>query len=197
MNDYLKKICSLDNIHQWEERDSIVKESVSQHSFKVAAIAAYVLEELKKDVVLGSSPKFTEFAYNALKYALLHDFDESIILRDMSHKVKYNTFNGEEIRKVLNDFVGHELEKVEYNFVRCLDDDVRIFVKLCDWIALLTFCQRNRIMGTQDFLSTEDYCINKMHELIRLNIFVLNTKYEGHKTDLSKIIGDLCYVLFQ
>ena len=130
MNDYLKKICSLDNIHQWEERDSIVKESVSQHSFKVAAIAAYVLEELKKDEVLSSSPKFIEFAYNALKYALLHDFDESIILRDMSHMVKYNTFNGEEIRKVLNDFVEHELEKAEYNFVRCPYDDVRIFVKL-------------------------------------------------------------------
>lgn len=197
MNDYLKKICSLDNIHQWEERDSIIKESVSQHSFKVAAIAAYVLEELKKDEVLDSSPKFMEFAYNALKYALLHDFDESIILRDMSHMVKYNTFNGEEIRKVLNDFVEHELKRGEYDFVRCPDDDVRIFVKLCDWIALLTFCQRNRIMGTQDFLSTEDYCINKMHELIRLNIFVFDKEYEGHKTDLTKIIGDLCYVLFQ
>ena len=46
MKEFLSKIETLDNIRQWEERDSIIKESVSQHSFKVSAVAVYLLKRL-------------------------------------------------------------------------------------------------------------------------------------------------------
>lgn len=37
IQEFVKKIVSLDNVHQWAERDSVIKETVSQHSFKVAS----------------------------------------------------------------------------------------------------------------------------------------------------------------
>ena len=42
MKEFVNRIVTLDNIKQWEERDSVIKETVSQHSFKVSAICIYI-----------------------------------------------------------------------------------------------------------------------------------------------------------
>lgn len=99
LSNFLEHLSKLDNIHQWEERDSIIKESVSQHSFKVGAIAHYLLTAIEKNLLSDDSTayiKFVEFKASCLSYAILHDFDEAIIGRDISHVVKYNSYNGEE-----------------------------------------------------------------------------------------------------
>ena len=43
--------------------------------------------------------EFNNFKSNCIDWAMFHDLDETLILRDLSHLFKYNTFNGEEIRK--------------------------------------------------------------------------------------------------
>lgn len=157
MNEFVNKITSLDNIKQWEERDSVIKESVSQHSFKVSALCIYFLEK----VFPNSLPSgFTDFKLNCVEYAILHDFDESIIKRDISHVVKYNDFNGVDIRKTLENFVEHSLNKMNLGFLfqRLSDPDVKLFVKMCDWIAIYTFIVRNRAMGVKVFKEEAEYC---------------------------------------
>ena len=46
MKQFVNKIVTLDNIKQWAERDSVIKETVSQHSFKVSAICIYLIEQI-------------------------------------------------------------------------------------------------------------------------------------------------------
>lgn len=167
MNKFVEKIISLDNIRQWEERDSIIKETVSQHSFKVAAIAAYLISEIEKSYLKKiESESYYQFKSSVLQYAILHDFDEAILGRDISHVVKYNSYNGDEIRKVIDDFVEHQI--IPYsNLVNKPKDELEVkFVKLCDWIALLTFIRRNTKLGCLTFKNEENYCLGKMSYVI-------------------------------
>ena len=149
INNFLKHLSRLDNVHQWEERDSVIKESVSQHSFKVAAICHFMLNEYEKSAKKFCSPilndwleryNWIKFKYECLSYAVLHDFDEAILGRDISHVVKYNDFNGEEIRKAINNYVNH-ITKEDFadGSIPKPTQEVKYFVKMCDWIALSTF----------------------------------------------------------
>lgn len=174
MLQFLEKVASLDNIHQWEERDSIIKESVSQHSFKVACIAAYLLDRMQcKDML---------FRADVMTYAVLHDFDESIIKRDIAHPVKYNALNGDELRRVLNEYVDSMLDKYEWKFVKDFGSDVKMFVKLCDWIALYTFIKRNAVLGSKMFEYERKYCLDsiveKMDDLDKQSLQCLFNNYE-------------------
>lgn len=167
MKKFIEKIENLDNIHQWSERDSIIKESVSQHSFKVAAIAIYLLNKIDSDINGFNSIGFGwwNYKYKVLSYAILHDFDEAIFGRDVSHVVKYNSFNGDDIRKAIDEYVNHILDKEFSGLIPNFSPVVKRFVKLCDWIALLTFCKRNKNMGAKSYDTEEIYCTNKIKEV--------------------------------
>ena len=154
---FLEHLSRLDNVHQWEERDSIIKESVSQHSFKVSAIAHFILTVLEKEMK-GVNPEFIQFKADCLSYAILHDFDEAIIGRDISHVVKYNPYNGEKIREAINDFVNHQETLDFQGLLPKPTDEVKKFVKICDWIALSTFCKRNSELGCRAFEKETRYC---------------------------------------
>ena len=162
LSNFLEHLSRLDNIHQWEERDSIIKESVSQHSFKVSAIAHYLLRTIEKEMRESLSKsaylKFVEFKANCLSYAILHDFDEAIICRDISHVVKYNSYNGEKIREAINDFVNHQETLDFQGLIPKPTEVVKKFVKVCDWVALSTFWERNNQMGCVAFDNESLYC---------------------------------------
>ena len=168
MKKFIEKIENLDNIHQWSERDSIIKESVSQHSFKVAAIATYLLKKIDSDINGFVSIRFEWSTYKCkvLSYAILHDFDEAIFGRDVSHVVKYNSFNGDDIRKAIDEYVNHILDKEFSGLIPNLPPVVKRFVKLCDWLALLTFCKRNKKMGAKSYDMEEVYCIHRITEIM-------------------------------
>ena len=158
MNRILSNLISLDNIKQWEERDSLIKESVSQHSFKVAAVCSLLLDKV-------DCPN--DYKLLCIQFALLHDYDESIVGRDIPHTIKYNKFNGAEIKGVLNSFVEKGLEDLGLGtFFRKFDDSVKSFVKLCDWIALLTFVVRHQRLGCNAFAEEKDYCVSKIYDKI-------------------------------
>lgn len=176
---YIEKISSLDNIHQWEERDSVIKESVSQHSFKVSAVCLFALEKIENEAKIKDS-SWLKFKYECLKYAVLHDFDESILGRDISHTVKYNKQNGEKIRKELNWFVNCQIEELNLDFLFNADDDVRMFVKMCDWIALYSFIVRNENMGVKTFKTEKQYCLQNIKSFIEKVSKFLENKYKLH-----------------
>lgn len=185
MKQFVNKIVTLDNIKQWAERDSVIKETVSQHSFKVSAICIYLIEQINNSG-LKENMKWNLFALKAIKYAVLHDFDESVLGRDISHVVKYNSHNGEEIRKVLDDFVQHEIREMNLEFINNdIEPDIKTFVKLCDWLAMLTFIVRNKRMGVTDFNKEEHYCLDKTSESINVVKFMLEEKFIQYDIDLN------------
>lgn len=185
LSNFLEHLSRLDNIHQWEERDSIIKESVSQHSFKVSAIAHYLLRTIEKEIkeLLSDDSetylKFLEFKANCLSYAILHDFDEAIIGRDISHVVKYNSYNGEKIREAINDFVSHQETLDFQGLIPKPTEVVKKFVKVCDWLALSTFCERNGEMGCISFASEIYYCNEKLREAISSFVKIFSIEFNG------------------
>lgn len=192
MEGFVNRIITLDNIRQWEERDSVIKESVSQHSFKVSAIAIYLLEKVSENSNVNENWRWNVFAYNCIKYAVLHDFDESVLGRDISHVVKYNRYNGETIRGVLDDFVNHELRRMNLQFIReDIDPKVKTFVKLCDWIALFTFIRRNKDMGVSTFDYEDGYCRDKMIEGINVVNCMLEREFGNYGLNLQETFNNL------
>ena len=93
---YLKR---LDNIVQWSEKDVFTRETVSSHSYKVTVFCRVLLEEIFR--VDNDSTR--EFKMNCVTHAMFHDWDEALLLRDISHETKYNSYNGEQIRSVLDN----------------------------------------------------------------------------------------------
>lgn len=189
MKKFIEKIENLDNIHQWSERDSIIKESVSQHSFKVAAIATYLLKKIDSDIngLVSIGFEWNIYKYQVLNYAILHDFDEAIFGRDVSHVVKYNSFNGDKIRKAIDEYVKHILDKDFSGLISNLPPVVKRFVKLCDWIALLTFCKRNKNMGAKSYDTEEIYCTNKIKEVTEEVQYLFNSEF-GTKLNFNNYI---------
>lgn len=166
MKKFVEKIELLDNITQWSERDSIIKESVSQHSFKVAAIANYLFQSINSGKKANECLPDT-FRGDVLSYAIMHDFDEAIFGRDVSHTVKYNPYNGEHIRKAIDEFVEYTLDTEFFGLMKAPSYVVKRFVKLCDWLALLTFTTRNQKMGAKTFSNEDVYCREKIIETMK------------------------------
>ena len=150
----------LDNIIQWQERDVHQRESVSQHSYKVTVFTRVLLNEV---FAVPDGYEILQFKQAAVDHAIFHDWDEALITRDISHNTKYNKYNGDDIRRVLNDLSEHlcQSEFIDdsdspsglmiYNSVSHYDTDVHTFVKLADWLALYFFCIREKRYGNTQF----------------------------------------------
>lgn len=161
--DYLAR---LDNIKQWLEYDRHQQESVSQHSFKVSVFTMSLL-----DYLWPSDTQHAEvwlFKYQTLKLALMHDFDEAILRRDITHELKYNKYNGGEIRSVLDRFVDRQLTEEfgdESDVVKMFSKEDKFYdvmhaiVKVADWMALLYFLNRELALGNRSWpLNLLPYC---------------------------------------
>lgn len=199
LSNFLEHLSKLDNVHQWEERDSAIKESVSQHSFKVSAIAHYLLTILEdrlttRDELIDGKVylHWVEFKTSCLSYAILHDFDEAIIGRDISHVVKYNPYNGEKIREAINDFVNHQETLDFQGLLPKPTEIVKRFVKICDWIALSTFCRRNNDLGCKTFERETKYCEKNTRESIAaiVPLFLQCFNYDVLKLLNKVVISD-------
>lgn len=169
--DYLAR---LDNIKQWLEYDRHQQESVSQHSFKVSVFTMSLLDYFwptgtETNTVLA-------FKYRTLKLALMHDFDEAILRRDITHEVKYNAYNGMEIRYALDKFVEHQMADdfgADSEVLQTLSktgeyyDITHAAVKVADWMALLYFLNRELSMGNRSWpLNLLPYCNDNFRKAV-------------------------------
>ena len=155
---YLKR---LDNIVQWSEKDVFTRETVSSHSYKVTVFCRVLLEEIFR--VDNDSTR--EFKMNCVTHAMFHDWDEALLLRDISHETKYNSYNGEQIRSVLdnlskhlavNEFLdGTSTGEFVFGAIFTNDESVNSFCKVCDWLALAFFIKREQSMGNQNLDAQE------------------------------------------
>ena len=182
---HLKRI---DNIVQWQERDVFQRESVSQHSFKVSVFTRVILED-----ILGGDDgrgRWDKFKLDCVTHALFHDFDEAIFLRDISHSVKYNKFNGQEIKEAINHYVSHQFFeefgeddgrysdslKMLHKSIVSVDPEVKEVVKVADWMALLYFCRRELSLGNVNFNETYEYCKESLFKSANKMVYDLAAK---------------------
>lgn len=182
----------LDNIKQWQEMDVFKEESVSQHSYKDSIFARVLLEDIFGN---NQSPKVVQFKLDVITRTLLHDWDEALILRDMSHETKYNSYNGTEIRRVLNALSSHialeEFEEIDEDYSSTASsrmmwgmicgcpEPVKSFAKLCDWIALFFYMKREKTLGNKGL----DKSWNIAKKQFPIAISVVIEKLEEHFPD--------------
>ena len=156
---YLKR---LDNLVQWSEKDIFTRETVSSHSYKVTIFCRVLLEEIFEG---NCSEEVITFKLKCVDHAMFHDWDESLLLRDISHETKYNSYNGKEIRDALDNLSTHlaVAEFLDGSFagqfifgaMNEMNEDVNTFCKVCDWLALAFFIKRERSMGNQNLDAQE------------------------------------------
>lgn len=190
----------LDNIKQWQEMDVFKEESVSQHSYKVAIFARVLLEDIFS---LSNNPKVNQFKLNVVTRALLHDWDEALILRDMSHETKYNDYNGQEIREVLDRLASHKAQEEfsESNengdwtdsasmmiyTITMPEEPEKSFAKLCDWIALFFYMRREKKLGNKDLDNSWNIASSKFPDAIDNVIKILTVHFPDEVMDFDEL----------
>lgn len=196
-SDYLAR---MDNIIQWLERDVHQRESVAQHSYKVTVFTNVLLESLfhgQEETI-----EILRFKNECINHAMFHDWDEALIRRDLSHVMKYNDYNGEAIREVVDDLVEH-LAKQEF-----IDSDViggkRVYdgilpgsalvhavVKVADWMALQYFVDRELRMGNSTFNMENRYCRKSLLEAIDKMLKAFEkSEFKVNINQINEIIGN-------
>lgn len=174
--DFLKR---LDNIIQWQEKDVFTKESVSSHSYKVSVFCSVLL-----DTIFGDDKDFDGFKVKCLNHAIFHDWDEALLLRDISHETKYNLYNGDEIRSALDKLSEH-LCKEEFGESGVISESIKVedvavkrLVKFCDWLALAFFIRREKQMGNKGLENSVTIVNNGLEKSLNdlMTIGVLSTQ---------------------
>lgn len=164
-NKELLSMYSLKNIIRYNNKYTITKESVAEHSFYVAIIAMKICEKLKL-------PK--EIQYEVLIKALLHDMPE-IILNDITHDTK-KLLN---LQSLLNIYEKKYYEEnfpeyihILYNFnnKKIIDS----IVTLADILSVKQFCILEKKLGN----STNDLKIIYKDTLKRENNIIKELKGE-------------------
>ena len=196
---YLKR---LDNIVQWSEKDVFTRETVSSHSYKVTVFCRVLLEEIFR--VDNDSTR--EFKMNCVTHAMFHDWDEALLLRDISHETKYNSYNGEQIRSVLdnlskhlavNEFLaGTSTGEFVFGAIFTNDESVNSFCKVCDWLALAFFIKREQSMGNQNLDAQETTVKDGLRKSINRCVGILVQRF-GRDNIRVSVFEDLIKSIYE
>ena len=196
---YLKR---LDNIVQWSEKDVFTRETVSSHSYKVTVFCRVLLEEIFR----VDNDSIREFKMNCVTHAMFHDWDEALLLRDISHETKYNSYNGEQIRSVLDSLSKHlavnefldETPTGEFIFgaIFTNDESVNSFCKVCDWLALAFFIKREQSMGNQNLSAQETTVKDGLRKSINRCVGILVQRF-GRDNIRVSVFEDLIKSIYE
>ena len=196
---YLKR---LDNIVQWSEKDVFTRETVSSHSYKVTVFCRVLLEEIFR----LDNDSTREFKMNCVTHAMFHDWDEALLLRDISHETKYNSYNGEQIRSVLDSLSKHlavnefldETSTGEFIFgaIFTNDESVNSFCKVCDWLALAFFIKREQSMGNQNLSAQETTVKDGLRKSINRCVGILVQRF-GRDNIRVSVFEDLIKSIYE
>lgn len=196
---YLKR---LDNIVQWSEKDVFTRETVSSHSYKVTVFCRVLLEE----IFCVDSDSVRAFKMNCVTHAMFHDWDEALLLRDISHETKYNSYNGEQIRSVLdnlskhlavNEFLdGTSTGEFVFGAVFTNDESVNSFCKVCDWLALAFFIKREQSMGNQNLSAQETTVKDGLRKSINRCVGILVQRF-GRDNIRVSVFEDLIKSIYE
>jgi 5'-deoxynucleotidase YfbR-like HD superfamily hydrolase len=167
--EYLRRI---DHTHRFQGSPIIQSETISSHSwwhtffarilptkiFNVQNIC--VFEEPNGVINLIARARLQYFMNLLLEitsYSIFHDLPE-IFSGDISHEVKYNEFNGEEICKALKDFedsmmlkhFSDESEILKLSNHAQLPPFEKKILKICDWLSLVKQLENEYSLGNRN-----------------------------------------------
>lgn len=198
-SEYLKR---LDNIKQWAEIDTFKEESVSQHSYKVVVFGRILLEDI---FGFNKDPKILSFKLACIDAFMFHDWDEALILRDISHETKYNEFNGDQIRSALNSLSTHiamneffesyngdekasspSSDMITLNIVR-QSADVKLICKLADWISLCFYMKREMYLGNRGIYKKWIYSKNEVQHSLDAVKNMLKSRFVGYDLNFNEL----------
>lgn len=151
----------LNNLHRWNGIRRIKEESVAHHSYIVTLFARIIAET----TFVG-----TEDRLMVVTKAIFHDWDE-IITGDITHDVKYNDFNGEEIRTALKAFAKNEFKqhfsKDNGTFTEMLIMGYSVgntpkyidkIVKVADWLSMAFYLKMEVSLGNRSMDRLFRFC---------------------------------------
>lgn len=157
---------ALNQTTRWNGKRVIQKESVGEHTNMVVFFTRLLVEEL-----YDGNSQYSSKCLEAVTLAIFHDFGE-FFTGDVLHTVKYNQFNGSEIRDLLDDFVSKQLEikfdkrtKSESLILDCFDrysEESHLIVKISDWLSMSFFLEREKSLGNSNLLDVNEYCESKI-----------------------------------
>lgn len=151
----------LNNLVRWNGLNRNNNESVAHHSFIVAWFSRLLVEEL---LPVGFEP----FKLAVTTYAVFHDFDE-MFSGDITHDVKYNSYNGTQIKKLIDDFCIQMTKQkfdgsspssalLRSNLLGEIQPEVKSIVKLADWLSMAFYVKKEIKLGNKDLYDQYDYC---------------------------------------
>lgn len=158
----------LSNLVRWNGLNRNNNESVAHHSFIVTWFSRIIIEEL---LAHGHE----EFKLDVITYACFHDFDE-MFSGDIAHGVKYNDFNGKEIKELINNFCKFKTEQkfndntspsdlmMKKNLLENISPKVKSIVKLADWLSMSFYVKKEINLGNKDLFEQYDYCAIAVRE---------------------------------
>jgi len=209
IRDIFPLVARMDNIQQWEELDINNRESISQHSYKVAAFTAILLEEVFNGI---HSSNVSDFINRTLCHAIFHDVDESLFLRDVSQEVKYNEYNGVAIRSAIRSYceevflknfdiydkVVTDVETMLYRSIFSNDFSLsHKFVKFCDWLAMCHYVVRELRLGNANFYSKVENCKNGILTSGGILIDSFKKSEFSKKVDIRPIQDSSDFVIYE
>ena len=187
----------LNNLVRWNGLNRNNNESVAHHSFIVAWFARIIVEEL---LPRGEEP----FKLAVTTYAIFHDFDE-MFSGDITHEVKYNSYNGAKIKELIDDFCVH-MTKQKFDgstpssfmlrnyLLGQIPPEVKSIVKLADWLSMAFYVKKEIKLGNKDLYEQYDYCSVQIRKACT-NCFV--AMKDTFRTDFkSQILDEISNLKF-
>lgn len=154
-------------LDRWNGTHRIRKETVAEHSFLVILFTNLLVEEIYDENQIVEK-------LQAVQYATFHDAKEMFDF-DVNHVLKYNSFNGENIRSELDSYTNHKTaEKFtgdgSTNFLKNLliadtvSDFNKSIVKIADWLACIFYLTQEIKMGNKELVGKRLLCVRKLNQ---------------------------------
>lgn len=185
-----RKLFNLDTINRWSLNRVIKNETVAQHSYWVAFFTCCIVEEL----ITEKNSQKNEIKLKCIRYALFHDLDE-VFTGDVSHQLKYNENNGEEIKKLIDEYIESQIllnfpsnDSLDKMFKECLletSNIVKNIVKIADWLSFLKYLKEEESYGNKNILEVRLYCEKGLTNQIQTLSNVLHTHFSSEEYDLE------------
>ncbi len=154
------ELTSIDWIDRFNKTPTIKRETVSQHSYWVILFSRLIAAAYTK------KPNFT-FIIACVDAAITHDYDETIT-GDVLFDFKHNLLNGEEVCKLIDDYVSSKLADDHFDNIEMSEyitaslklqkenKLVKAVIKVADWLACLKYEYQELNLGNKAFISILD-----------------------------------------
>jgi len=175
----------LDTEDRWSLHCTHIKENINSHTNWVN-IFTWVLCK-KQGYDDGKTGR-------AMTFSTFHDFDE-IFTGDLNHKFKYDLDNGVDVeqvkkyaqKKVRDKLMSFGINRKDAMSVFNVEDELKLLVKLADWLSALQFLSFEISMGNRTVKVKKDF----MYCLIGVNKAVAEFSACKDETETDSDLAEL------